>query len=59
MSKKKATNQDAVFAVIVSHMFHTDIEAVFDSEKLAMAYMQKRLDANRAKHKRGYGGRWD
>lgn len=47
-----------VFAVLNSGVFHTYIEAAFDSELLAIAYMQKRLDAVRAKHKRGYGGRW-
>lgn len=47
-----------VFAVLSSGIFHTYIEAAFDSELLAIAYMQKRLDAVRAKHKRGYGGRW-
>lgn len=47
-----------VFAVLSSGIFHTYVEAAFDSELLAIAYMQKRLDAVRAKHKRGYGGRW-
>lgn len=47
-----------VFAVLSSGIFHTYIEVAFDSELLAIAYMQKRLDAVRAKHKRGYGGRW-
>lgn len=47
-----------VFAVLSSGIFHTYVEAAFDSELLTIAYMQKRLDAVRAKHKRGYGGRW-
>lgn len=47
-----------VFAVLSSGIFHTYIEAAFDSELLAITYMQKRLDAVRAKHKRGYGGKW-
>lgn len=47
-----------VFAVLSSDIFRMHIEAAFDSELLAIAYMQKRLDAVRAKHKRGYGGRW-
>lgn len=47
-----------VFAVLSSGIFHTYVEAACDSELLAIAYMQKRLDAVRAKHKRGYGGRW-
>lgn len=47
-----------VFIILNSGIFHTYIEAAFDSELLAIAYMQKRLDAARAKHKRGYGGRW-
>lgn len=52
------TKQNVVFAVLSSGVFHTYIEAAFDSELLAIAYMQKRIDAVRAKHKRGYGGRW-
>lgn len=52
------SNQNVVFAVLSSGVFHTYVEAAFDSELLAIAYMQKRLDAVRAKHKRGYGGRW-
>lgn len=52
------TKHNVVFAVLSSGVFHTYIEAAFNSELLAIAYMQKRLDAVRAKHKRGYGGRW-
>lgn len=54
----KRNKQNVVFAVLSSGVFHTYIEAAFDSELLAIAYMQKRIDAVRAKHKRGYGGRW-
>lgn len=54
----KRNEQNIVFAVLSSGVFHTYIEAAFDSELLAIAYMQKRIDAVRAKHKRGYGGRW-
>ena len=52
------TKQNVIFAVLSSGVSHTYIEAAFDSELLAIAYMQKRIDAVRAKHKRGYGGRW-
>lgn len=52
------TKQNVIFAVLNSGVFNTYIEAAFDSELLAIAYMQKRLDAVLAKHKRGYGGRW-
>ena len=47
-----------VFIILNSGIFHAYVEAAFDSELLAIAYMQKRLDAVRAKRKRGYGGRW-
>lgn len=52
------TKQNVVFAVLKSDIFHANIDAVFNSEQLAVAYMQKHLEAMRAKHKRGYGGRW-
>ena len=54
----KQNKQNVVFAVLSSGVSHTYIEAAFDSELLAIAYMQKRIDAVRAKHKLGYGGRW-
>lgn len=55
-------NKKCTYIVLRDDRFYdcmSGIEALFDTNEAAKAYIQYRIDMYKRKHKRGWGGKWD